>query len=92
MKIIWHTVAKILYDYLQNVKGQRLKVTNERQDYGAGILHQEVQFPIDQVYLIYKAPMPLSAHARPRETRYWLQMQVGLCVPLNPPPLAHRGS
>ena len=36
--------------------------------------------------------MPLSAHARPRETRYWLQMQVGLCVPLNPPPLAHRGS
>ena len=31
-------------------------------------------------------------HARPRETRYWLQMQVGLCVPLNPPPLAHRGS
>ena len=36
--------------------------------------------------------MPLSAHARPRETRYWLQMQVGLYVPLNPPPLAHRGS
>ena len=51
----------------------RLKATNERQDYGAGILHQEAQFPIDQVYLIYKAPMPLSAHARPRETRYWLQ-------------------
>ena len=69
-----------------------LKTTNERQDYGAGILHQEAQFPIDQVYLIYKAPMPLSAHARPRETRYWLQMQVGLYVPLNPPPLAHRGS
>ena len=69
-----------------------LKATNERQDYGAGILHQEAQFPIDQVYLIYKAPMPLSAHARPRETRYWLQMQVGLYVPLNPPHLAHRGS
>ena len=69
-----------------------LKATNERQDYGAGILHQEAQFPIDQVYLIYKAPMPLFAHARPRETRYWLQMQVGLCVPLNSPPLAHRGS
>ena len=30
---------------------------------GAGILHQVAQFPIDQVYLIYKAPMPLSAHA-----------------------------
>ena len=41
-----------------------LKATNERQDYGAGILHQEAQFPIDQVYLIYKAPIPLSAHAR----------------------------
>ena len=63
----------------------RLKATNERQDDGAGILHQVAQFPIDQVYLIYKAPMPLSAHARPRETRYWLQMKVGLYVPLNPP-------
>ena len=49
-----------------------LKATNERQDYGGGILHQVAQFPIDQVYLIYKAPMPLSTHARPRETRYWL--------------------
>ena len=54
--------------------------------------YQVAQFPIDQVYLIYKAPMPLSAHARPRETRYWLQMQVGLYIPLNPPPLAHKGS
>ena len=26
--------------------------------------------------------MPLSVHARPRETRYWLQMQVGLYVSL----------
>ena len=76
----------------QDARVKHLKATNERQDYGAGILHQEAQFPIDQVYLIYKAPMPLSAHARPRETRYWLQMQVGLYVPLNPPPLAHRGS
>ena len=72
--------------------GLKVKGTNERQDYGAGILYQVAQFPIDQVYLIYKAPMPLSTHARPRETRYWLQMQVGLYVPLNPPPLAHRGS
>ena len=47
--------------------------TNERQDDGAGILHQVAQFPIDQVYSIYKPPMPLSAHARPRETKYWLQ-------------------
>ena len=44
-----------------------LKVTNERQDDGAGIFHQVAKFPIDQVYLIYKAPMPLSAHARPRD-------------------------
>ena len=28
--------------------------------------------------------MPLSPHARPRETRYWLKMEVGLYVPLNP--------
>ena len=48
-----------------------LKATNEQQDDGASILHQVLQFPIDQVYLIYKAPMPLSIHARPRETRYW---------------------
>ena len=45
----------------------RLKATNERQDDGAGILHQVAQFPIDQVYLIYKAPMALSALTRPRE-------------------------
>ena len=70
-----------------NFRKADLKATNERQDYGAGILHQVAQFPIDQVYLIYKAPMPLSTHARPRETRYWLQMQVGLYVPLNPHPL-----
>ena len=31
-------------------RAARLKATNERQDYGAGILHQEAQFPIDQVY------------------------------------------
>ena len=43
----------------------RLKATNERQDYGAGILRQVAQLPIDQVYLIYKAPMLLSTHTRP---------------------------
>ena len=87
-------IAKLkILNFWENLLNRKaIKATNERQDYGAGILHQEAQFPIDQVYLIYKAPMPLSAHARPRETRYWLQMQVGLCVPLNPPPLAHRGS
>ena len=37
----------------------RLKVTNEQQDDGAGILHQVAQFPIDQVYFIY-ARHPLS--------------------------------
>ena len=31
------------------------------KDVGAGTLHQVAQFPVDQVYLIYKAPMPLSA-------------------------------
>ena len=41
-----------------------LKVTNERQDGGAGILHQVAQFPIDLVYFyICKAPMSLSTHA-----------------------------
>ena len=30
-------------------KEEMLKATNERQDDGAGILHQVAQFPIDQV-------------------------------------------
>ena len=42
------------------------------KDDGAGILHHVVQFPIDQINVIYKVLMSLSAHARPRETRYWL--------------------
>ena len=40
-------------------KKVRLKATNERQDDGAGILHQVAQFPIDQVYFIYtRRPCP----------------------------------
>ena len=36
-----------------------VKATNERQDDGAGILHQVAQFPIDQVYFIYtRRPCP----------------------------------
>ena len=46
-----------------------LKVTNEQQDNGSGILYQVAKFPIDQVYFIYiyKAPM------QDPETGYWLQ-------------------
>ena len=41
----------------KGVKG--LKATNERQDDGAGILHQVAQFPIDQVYFVYtRVPCP----------------------------------
>ena len=69
----------------------RLKATNEWQDDGEGILHQVAQFPIDQVYLIYKAPMPLSTHTRPRD-KVLAAMQLSLYVPLNLPPLARRGS
>ena len=39
-----------------------------------------------QVYLIYKAPMPLSTHATQRD-KVLAAKQVGLYVPLNPPPL-----
>ena len=70
----------------------RLKATNERHDDMAGILHQVTQFPIDQVYFIIQ-----GAHAplRPRKAerdKVLAAKQVGLCVPLNPPPLAQRGS
>ena len=38
---------------------KRSKATNERQDDGAGILHQVAQFPTDQVYFIYtRRPCP----------------------------------
>ena len=77
--------------FFHHLKG--LKATNERQDNGTGVLYQVAQHPIDQVYeLIYKVPMPLSAHTRTRETQYMAAEQVGLCTPLNRPPLAQRGN
>ena len=39
--------------YLPEFVAKGLKATNERQDDGAGILHQVALFPIDQVYFIY---------------------------------------
>ena len=50
-----------------------LKANNESQNNGTDILHQVAPKLIVQVYQIYKAPMPLSTHARSRGTRYWLQ-------------------
>ena len=46
---------------------KRSKATNERQDDGAGILHQVAQFPIDQVYFIYIQGGHAPLH--PRKTR-----------------------
>ena len=42
--------------------------------------------------LMYKAPMPIPVHARPRETRYMAEEKVGLCTHLNPLPLVQRDS
>ena len=61
-----------------------VKATNERQDDGAGILHQVAQFSIDQIYFIFIQ----GAHAplRPRKTqrdKVLAAKQVGLYVPLN---------
>ena len=74
----------------ERVKG--LKATDEQQDDGTVVLHQVGTTSNRPSILIYKVPMPLSAHTRPRETRYMAAGQVGLRTPLNPPPLAHRGS
>ena len=52
-----HFLDEVIVFYHLPCKG--LKATNERQDDGVGILHQVAQFPINQVYLIYKVPMPL---------------------------------
>ena len=38
------------------IKG--LKVTNERQDGGKGVLHKVAQHPIDQVHLYTRRPCP----------------------------------
>ena len=54
-----------------------------QQDNETGVLHQ-----VAPRILIYRVPMPISAHTRPRDTRYIAAEQVGLCTPLNPPPLA----
>ena len=48
-----------------------LYATDERQDDGAGILHQVAQFPRDQVYFIYiyiqGAHAPLCPHKTQRQ-------------------------
>ena len=50
---IWFGLVEPSKSYLNF---PRLKATNERQDDGAGMLHQVAQFPIDQVYFIYTRP------------------------------------
>ena len=70
-----------------------LKATNERQDDGAGILHQVAQFPINQAYFIYI--QGAHAHLRSLKTqrdKVLAAKQVGLYIPLSPPLLAQRGS
>ena len=50
---------KINHSFLADDYVIRLKANNEQQDDGAGILPQEAQFPIDQVYFIYtRCPCP----------------------------------
>ena len=44
-----------------------LKATSERQDDGAGILHQVAQFPIDQVYLYTRHPCPSPSTQDPEK-------------------------
>ena len=68
-----------------------LKATNERQDDGAGILHQAAQFPIDKYTLYTRRPCPPHPRKTQRD-KVLAAKQVGLYVPLNPPPLAQRGS
>ena len=53
------------------------KVTNERQDDGAGILHHVAPFPIDQVYLYTRHPCPsplMQGHLWPLhlEQKVWV--------------------
>ena len=69
-----------------------LKATNERQDDGVGILHQVAQFPLDQVYFIYKASCPSPTTQDPERHKVLAAEQVGLYASLNPPSLAQRGS
>ena len=52
-----------------NTEFKGLKANDERQDDGAGTLHQVKQFPIGQVYFIYIQGTRAPLHARPRETR-----------------------
>ena len=42
--------SELVHSYVVELCLWGLKVTNERQDDGAGILHQVAQFPIDQAY------------------------------------------
>ena len=45
---------------LQSGHALKLEATNERQDNGAGILHQVAQFPIDQWFSNFLVSLPLG--------------------------------
>ena len=71
----WHFCLK---PYINHTKFRKdadssVLTSTRKGDFVLSTHLKDTCFQIDQVYLIYKAPMPLSAHARPRETRYWLQ-------------------
>ena len=74
-----------------NIKG--LKATNERQDNGAGMLHKVAQLT-KYIYIyiyIQGAHAPLCLR-KTQTDKVVAAKQVCLYIPLNPPPLAQRGS
>ena len=79
--LIWQNCCTRAHDTNYSKWAEVFQATNEREDDGAGILHQVAQFSINQVYFIY-IQGALSTHARPRETRYMAAKKVGLYIPL----------
>ena len=70
----------------KDLKG--LKVTNEWQDDGTGILHQVAQFPIDQVgYSSIQGAHTLSTHAKPRDKGTDCRAGRPICPSKTPHPL-----
>ena len=63
-----------------------LKVTNEQQDDGAGILHQVAQFPVDQVYLYTRCPCPSPPMQDPERQGAGCKASRPICLSEPPTP------
>ena len=81
--LIWQNCCTRAHDTNYSKWAEVFQATNEREDDGAGILHQVAQFSINQVYFIYIQGAHASLHpCKTQRDKVLAAEQVGLYIPL----------